>query len=350
MNEVVLHKNLNLLKALTAVFGPTGVEEAIRSALQSRLQHPAVQFRTDSIGNLVAYIPGTGANRRKLLFSAHMDTIGFIITEVTKEGFLRFAPLGGFVAADLARAKVLLYPYGKKQPVYGVIVPSEQKESKQFTLDDLYIDIGAADKASAEALLNPGDCGVYCGEFFVQGGRVFSNYLDNRSGCAALVAALGALEGKQPYHDVYLAFTAQEEIGMRGAKTVAFDLNVDYAFAVDVTCTGDQPGSDSTASAQLGKGAALKLMDHSVLCNRQLLAQVQKIAEEGQIPWQMDIMKSGGTDAGSLQFTGGGIQVGGISIPCRYTHTPVECIDASDFNAVIKLIYSLMEGEFTRCS
>ncbi len=336
-----------LLERLHRLPGPSGQEDCIRAELQRLTAWGGNTARTDALGNLIVSCPGTGEHKRTLLFSAHMDTVGLMVTEITDEGFLRFAPLGGLLPADLARAQVVFCDPAGQERARGVVVPAEEKESKSFTLDDLYLDIGAGSKSAAEALVQPGDCAVYAPVLFRQGQRIFATFLDNRAGCAALVAALNRFRNQPPYHDLYLVFSAQEEVGMRGARPAAFGLRADYGFGIDVTCTADQPGSDHSATAKLGGGAALKLMDHSVLCDRPLLHRMQQLAAEKGISCQTDIMKVGGTDAGAIQPVREGLPVGGISLPCRYTHSPVECIDQTDFQAVVDLIQALAESEWT---
>ncbi len=335
---------LPLLEALLAPIAPSGCEEGMVSRLTAALTHPANTLHRDALGNLIVHRPGCGVNKKALLFTAHMDSIGLMVTEITEQGFLRFVPLGGFVACDLARS-VVVFPQKGAEPLRGIVVPDEKKESKLFTLEELSIDIGATSREEAQTLVQVGDCCTYAPTCFTQGNRLFATYLDNRSGCAALLAALQALGERTPYNDLYLAFTAQEEVGVRGARTVAYPLPVDYAIAVDVTCTCDQPGSDHTATALLGKGAALKLRDGRTLCNRPLTQAVERLATANAIPWQTDILQAGSTDAGALQFTRDGLPVTGISIPCRYTHTPVECIDLRDFDAVVALLTTLTESE-----
>ena len=132
-------------------------------------------------------------------------------------------------------------------------------------------------------------------------------------------------------------FTSQEEVGLRGAKTAAYGIDPDYGIAVDVTGTDDETGSKHTASSKLGGGAAIKVMDSSVICHPSVVAKLEELAKAGQIPYQKDILRFGGTDAGAIHTAGAGVPTGGISVPCRYVHTPVECVDLADVRACAEL-------------
>lgn len=331
-------QRLAQLQQLTQTFGPSGSEEDIRALLKKLAVPYADSLTVDSLGNLIAFKQGTGAGqRKKLLFSAHMDSVGVLVTHITKEGYVKFSPLGGLVAADLSRQTVVF-----QSGLRGVISVPEDKEEKTFRLDDLYLDIGANSKEEAEKLVHLGDPAVFAPTFYVQGERVFANYLDNRAGCLAL---LEVLEQAKSVHDLYFLFSVQEEVGLRGGKTGAYGVNPHYGIAVDVTCTDDLPGATHTSTAKLGGGAAIKLLDHSVLCTPQVYEHLDALAKENNIPAQRDIMAFGGTDAGAIAVTRGGVKTGGVSVPCRYTHAPVECMDWKDYEASVTLLTTLAESE-----
>ena len=162
-----------------------------------------------------------------------------------------------------------------------------------------------------------------------------SPYLDDRLACAVLLCALERIE--RPTCDLYLVFTVQEEVGLRGAKTAAWQVEPEVGIAVDVTDVDDTPGSERCGTTRLGKGAAVKVMDSSIICHPEVVARLEELARREEIPFQRDIMRGGGTDAGAIHTTRLGVRTGGISIPCRYIHTPTETASLQDAAACVRL-------------
>ena len=189
-----------------------------------------------------------------------------------------------------------------------------------------------------------GDTAAFAGALSGNGNRIMGPYLDNRAGCAVLLEAMQ--QTQHPAKDLYYVFTTQEEVGMRGAKPAAWAVDPEYALAVDVTCPDDQPGALHEATTKIGGGAAIKIMDHSVLCHRDVVAKLRQLADEKDIPAQDDLLKVGGTDAGVIHVSRGGVRTGGVSIPCRYTHSQTELIDLADLEACVKLVQAFCESEF----
>jgi endoglucanase len=167
-------------------------------------------------------------------------------------------------------------------------------------------------------------------------GRVISPYLDNRVSCLVLLMAMEKLGTVD--NDLYFVFTAQEEVGIRGAKTAAWAIDPDYGIAVDVTASDDEPGSKHLVSSVFGGGAAVKVMDSSVICHPQMVDKLMSLAEEKGIKAQRDVIRAGGTDAGAIHLTRAGVYTGGISIPCRYIHTPTEMVERTDVEACVRLV------------
>lgn len=328
-------EQLAILRQLTEIFGPSGCEGRIAAKIEGLARPYADEITRDSMGNLIVHKKGKG---KKLMFSAHMDSIGVMVTQITDQGYLKFSQIGGFVASDLSRVQVVF-----ENGTRGVIGVPEDKEDKAFKREELYIDIGASGAAEAKKLVKPGDCAVYTSTFFRQGDRIFANYLDNRAGCLVLLDALTRVNNSG--NDLYFVFSAQEEVGLRGAKTAAYAIAPDYGIGVDVTGTDDLPGACHASTCKLDGGAAIKLMDRSVLCSPQVYGLLQKLAEERGIPAQEDILSFGGTDAGAILPTRSGVLAGGISVPCRYTHAPIECITWNDLQASVDLVVALAESE-----
>ncbi len=316
-----------LIQTLNAAHGPSGDEGGVREVI-ARLAAPfADEVKTDTLGNLIVRKKGTGP---KVMFAAHMDSIGFVVTHIEKAGFLRVGRLGGISPKEAAYTPVKF-----KNGVRGVFVPEEKADFGKLKLDECYVDIGAPNEEKAKKMVQVGDTAVYDSPSFVNGGKVVSPYLDNRVSCAILLLTLERIENSA--NDLYFVFTAQEEVGLRGGKTAAWAVDPDYGIAVDVTDVDDTPGSEKSGTVQLGKGAAIKVMDSSVICHPEIVAKLDTLAQEQGIAAQRDILRAGGTDAGAIHLTRMGVRAGGISVPCRYIHTPVEMADLEDAENCVKL-------------
>ena len=213
-----------LLEQLNAAHGPAGDEGGIREVIERLARPYADEITTDPMGSLIVRKKGTGP---KVMFAAHMDSIGFIVTHIEKEGFLRVGRLGG-----ISPSEAVYTPVRFKNGVQGVFVPEEKADSEKLKLDECYLDIGAKDEAEAKSMVQVGDTAVYNTPLYRNGSKVVSPYMDNRIACAVLLAALAQMSA--PANDLYFVFTVQEEVGLRGAKTAAWSVDPDYGVAVDV--------------------------------------------------------------------------------------------------------------------
>ena len=324
---------LEILEALNQTHGPSGDEGGVREKIAELARPFADEVTADTLGSLIVRKKGDGP---RVMLAAHMDSIGFIVTHIEKEGFLRVGKLGGISPKEAAYASVRF-----KNGVRGVFVPEEKAEFGRLKLDECFLDIGAKDEADAKKLVQVGDTCVYDGPIRVQGSRVTGPYLDDRIACAVLLCALERIE--KPACDLYLVFTVQEEVGLRGARTAAWWVEPDAGIAVDVTDVDDTPGSERCGTTRLGGGAGIKVMDSSVICHPQVVARLEELAKTGDIPAQRDIMRGGGTDAGALHTTRLGVKTGGVSIPCRYIHTPAETASLQDAEACVQLLTAFVE-------
>lgn len=314
---------MELLKKLTECCAPSGCEKEITDILREAVADFSDEVYTDAMGNLIAHKKGS---KKKIMFAAHCDEIGIVVTFIDKEGFLRFSDVGGLYTKYLAGRRVRF-----ANGTIGVI-GTEPKNDKN-ALSKMYIDIGASNKEEAEKIVSVGDMACFTGEFTEQNGMIVSKALDNRVGCCILAEALKEIETD---NDIYMVFTSQEEVGLRGARTAAYGINPDYAIAVDVTDTGDTPEADKI-SVKLGGGAAIKVMDYSVICNVEVRSKLTELAKENGIKYQLEIMTDGGTDAGVMQYARSGVKTGGISVPTRYIHSPSEVVSKSDVEACTRL-------------
>lgn len=323
-----------ILCMLDSAHGPSGDEGDIRAVIHQLASPWADEITADVMGNLVARKKGSGP---KVMFAAHMDSIGFIVTHIEKEGFLRVGKLGGISPKD-----VMNTPVRFKNGVRGVLVAEEKAEDK-LKLEDCYLDIGARDEEQARSLVQVGDTAVYDTAVTEVNGRVISPYLDDRIACAILLKAMEQVGPCE--NDLYFVFTVQEEVGTRGAKTAAWSVDPDYGIAVDVTDVDDTPGSGKYGTCKLGRGAAVKVMDSSVICQPEVVKALEQCAQDKGIAVQRDIIRAGGTDAGPIHVNRTGVRTGGISIPCRYIHTPTEMADLSDVQSCVDLTVAFAQAK-----
>ncbi len=316
---------LELLKKLSETSGVSGNEENIAKIVREELSGHADEIFTDNLGNLIVHKKGSG---KKLMFSAHMDEIGLMATYIEDNRFVRFAPVGG-VGINTILGKTVTFANGTR----GVVAYESAIDiKKELDFKKLYIDVfsdGGAEKVAV------GDMAVIDGEFMQNGNFVTGRALDNRIGVCVLAEAVKAVESSD--FDLYFVFSSQEEIGLRGARTAAFEINPDYAVSVDVTDTGDTPNCPKN-SVVLGKGAAVKIMDKSVICHPKVRRALQKCAASLGMSVQSEVLSYGGTDAGSIHMTGDGVATGALSVPLRYMHTAVETAAVSDIEDCIKLV------------
>lgn len=325
---------MDILKTLTTInacHGPSGDESGVADAIESLARPYADDIRRDVMGNLIVHKKGSGP---RVMFAAHMDSIGFIVSFVEEDGKLRFGRLGG-----LDPYACIYTPVRFKNGVEGVIAADEDADEKKLTLNDLYIDIGAKNREDAEKQVKLGDTAVYNAPALLLGDRISSPYLDNRICCVSLLMALEGLKGTK--NDVYFVFTVQEELGLRGAGPATYGIDPKYGIAVDIT-VGDEK---KVGNCKLGDGAAIKVMDRSVICHPQMVKRLEALAKEKNIPATLDVLRAGGTDAGAIHTTRGGVYTGGISVPCRYTHSPVEMVEKKDVEATAELIRAFAEAD-----
>lgn len=326
---------LELIQTLNAAHGPSGDEGGIRERLAELARPLADEISTDTMGNLIVRKLGSGP---RVMLCAHMDSIGFIVTHVEENGFLRVGRLGGISPKEAAYTPVRF-----AGGVRGVIVPEEKADFGKLKLDECYVDIGAKDRETALKTVAVGDTLIYDSPCFTNQGKVVSPYLDNRISCAILLKVLEEMELCP--NDLYVVFTVQEEVGLRGAKPAAWAVDPDYAVVVDVTDVDDTPGSEKCGTVRLGKGPAIKIMDSSVICHPDMIQKLESQAKALDMPTQRDIMRAGGTDAGVMHTTRIGVRTGGVSVPCRYIHTPVEMADLQDARDCAKLLCAFVQSK-----
>jgi len=323
-----------LIKKLTETYGPSGREEHIREVIKEEIEGLADEVRVDVMGNLIALKRGSG-DGLKVMLAAHMDEIGIIVTHVDEKGFLRFARLGGVHPLALVGGRAVFA--NGTVGTFGLEKrgPSEQNKIPGF--DKLYLDVGATDKESAP--VGVGDIACFQRPFVAQGDRLMAKGFDDRIGCAVLIQVMRDLETSP--HNVYFVFSVQEEVGLRGAITSAYGIQPDLGISVDVTRTGDTPEA-YTMAVSLGGGPAVKVKDGGMLAHPAVKDLLIETAEESGIPYQLEVLAGGSTDAMAIQVSREGVPAGCLSIPCRYVHTPSEMVDHNDVLNAVKLFVALL--------
>ena len=325
---------MNTLTDLVSAFGPSGCEGEISQVIEGLARPYVDEISRDVMGNLICRKKGSGP---RVMFSAHMDSIGMVATHINEKGFVHVGPIGGVNAA-----RALYAPVRFQNGTKGLVCTAADADLSKLKASDLVIDIGAKDGEEAEKLVQVGDIAVYDTPTRTACGRVLSPYMDDRIACLVLLMVMEQLG--ETGNDLYFVFSAQEEVGCRGAKTAAWAIDPDFGIAVDVCGTDDVPGAKHTVTALCGKGAAVNVMDRSVICHPEMVKRLTGLAEEHAIPVQKSVSRVGGTDAGPIHQTRAGVYTGGISIPCRYIHTPTELVDLGDVQACADLA-----AAFARC-
>lgn len=329
--------DMKLLKKLTQVNSPSGNEAAVRELIEEEIKDYCDEITTDALGNLIAHKKGIGS---RVMFAAHMDEIGVIAAFIDEKGFIRFSAVGGLYVKNMVNLKVQF-----ENGTVGVIGSEEESFDKKADIKKLYIDIGAKNREEAEEKVRIGDTAVFIGGYYRSGDTVISKALDNRAGCYILIEAIKKI--KSASNDLYFVFTTQEEVGLRGAKTASFGIEPDFAVAVDVTDTGDTPEAPCMA-VNMGGGAAIKVMDRSVMCDSDVRTHMIETAKANKIPYQLEIMTDGGTDAGAIHLSRSGVKTGGISVPTRYIHSPSEMASIGDINSCIALTAALAISDWDK--
>jgi endoglucanase len=320
----------DLIKRITEQYGPSGCEEKVAELIKTEIEPFVDKIETDKMGSLIATKKGDGAG---VMLAAHMDEIGVIVTHIDKKGFLRFSNVGGIPVSRLVALRVLF-----RDGLIGVI----DQEKNGNSLDKLFIDIGVTSKEEAEEKVSIGDFAVFRQDFVDLGKRVVSKAMDDRIGCVILIETAKRL--KDSPNQVYFVFTVQEEVGCRGAGTSAYAIDPDLGIAVDVTRTGDMPEAH-TMEVALGNGAAIKVKDSNVIANPKVRSFLVEVAKEYDIPYQLEVLESGGTDAGPIQQSRGGVLSGVVSIPTRHLHSPSEMVDMDDVEACVRLLTSALSKD-----
>jgi len=329
-----------LVKKLTEAFGPSGREDGIRKLILEEIDNYVDGYKVDKVGNILAW---KGQGEKKILLDAHMDEIGVVVTNIDKNGFLRIEPIGGVSPYTIFEKRIRFEKTTGIVGMEGETIDDIKKNLSKLSFDKLYVDIGVKNKEEAEKLVPIGSFGVYDSYFTEVGGRYVSKSMDDRIGCAVIIEVLKKV--KNPKITLFASFSVQEEVGLVGASVVAYDVMPDEAIAVDVTDSADTPKAIKRHPMVLGKGPAIKVVDKASISDRNILERLVNTSEKKGIPYQMEVLIFGGTNAAVLQRTRYGIPSATVSIPTRYIHTPSEMVEPSDVEKTIDLLVSYLEGK-----
>jgi endoglucanase len=341
---------LEYLRELVALTGPSGTEQDVIQAI-ARLARPlADTIELDALGNLIVVRQAADAQARRCVLAAHMDEIGFRVRAIEPDGFLRFEKVGGSDNRVLLGQRVWVRANdGRILGVIGTPSVHLQKEPDRAVVPahtSLYIDIGARDTEQAVGMgVKLGDAVGFIGELAELGrgsGRYTAHALDDRMGCAVLLALLARFAEQRPPATITAVFTVQEEVGLRGAQAAIKGQQADVGLAVDTTACDDVP-EFGTNALRLGAGPTIKIMDFSLQAHPAVRRGLEQAADRASLPVQQEILSGIGTDAGALQFGGHGIPAGVVSLGTRYTHSPVEVFDAADLDAAVTLFQHFIE-------
>jgi endoglucanase len=324
-----------LIQKLVETPSPSGYEAQIRSVVQAEIEPFTDAMHVDALGNLIAQKGQGGADGIKIMLAAHIDEIGVMVTHVDENGFVRFTTLGGVRPFTCVGGRVRFL-----NGATGVIYMEPLDDmTKVPAIDQLYIDLGLS--GSQDAPVRIGDVAAFDRPFMDLGDRLVAKSMDDRIGAAVLIETLRQI--KNTPHQLFFVFSAQEEVGVRGATTAAFGINPDLGLAVDVTGTGDTPRRTNVRmQVSLGKGPAIKVRDGGMLADRRVVDWMVRGAEKLNLPYQMEILEGGSTDARAMQLTQAGVPAGCLSIPCRYIHSPSEMVDYQDVQQAVQLLVELL--------
>lgn len=333
-----MNATVKLVKELAAEYGPSGGEETVRKVIKRKIKPYVDQVKIDKFGNLLAHQKGKGPH---IIVFSHMDEIGLMVKKVEDNGLIRFSPIGGIEPETLLAQQVHIV--GEKGIVHGVISAEELQEGKTFEtfplIEDMYIDIGVNDAKKVKRM------GIIIGNYVVPR-RAFATLgteniisgkaMDNRVGCAATI--LLAKKMKRRKRNITYAFTVQEEMGLYGAKTSAYELDVDFGIVVDATVSADFEDE----GVALSKGPVLTYKDEEFIADHALMDKIEKLLKKKRIKYQREVSDIGTTDALAISLSKGGVSTLVVSIPVRNIHSTISIADTNDLEDVVKLLEAVV--------
>lgn len=339
-----------LLKPLSELNGVSGFENQVAAWIEKTVRPLVDEIRYDGLGSILAIKKGTNPHLNFML-AAHMDEVGFLVAQIEESGMLRLSPVGGWWGHVLLAQVVTITTHQGKtfsgvigaKPPHGM---SAEARNKVQEIKDMFVDLGLTSKKEVEAL------GIRIGDMVTP--KLETRWLndtdvilgkawDDRASCAVVIETLKRLQNISHEATITAAFTVQEEVGLRGAKTATYVAKPDVGFAIDVTMSNDLPGLPKQ-DTRLGKGVALTVMDATSIAHRGLFMDVEKTAESLKIPYTYDLMTAGGTDAGEMHKAFTGVMAMTLSIPCRYFHSHTSLVHLQDLEATTRLLVGYLSS------
>ena len=327
----------SFIQKLVECSAPSGFEKPVRDIILNEVQSYADSWRIDPLGNLIMQKGQKTAQGKRILLAAHMDEIGIMASFIDENGFIRFTNIGGVFPINCVNGRVRFL-----NGVPGVIGMEKLEKPGVPELSQLYIDVGATSRKDCPIKI--GDPAVFERPMVDFGDRLVSKAMDDRISVAVLAEVLK--KTSETPHEIFFVFSVQEELGTRGAMTAAYDIDPEIGISVDVTRTGDTPRGVKM-EVSLGKGPAIKIRDSGMISDPRLVRALVSTAESASLPYQLEVLEAGTTDARAIQVTRAGVPSGCISIPCRYVHSPSEMVSYSDVLNSVSLLAEFISRPVT---
>jgi len=340
--------NMEMLKKITGVPGVSGHEDKVRETIK-KLMAGKAEISTDKLGSVICKKEGD-PDGPKVMISGHMDEIGFMVKTIDEKGFLFFTPLGGWWNQVMLAQRVIVMT--NNGPIEGIIgskpphVLDAEEKKKPVEIKKMFIDVGTKNKEETEKLgIKPGDPVIPHSDFveMANGDSLMTKAWDDRVGCALFMQVIEELNRKKHPNVIYGVGSVQEEVGLRGAQTSSQLIEPDIGFALEVGIAGDMPGmTEQQAQEKLGEGPVVFMLDRSLIPNTRLRDFVIETAREKEIPYQVDFMEGGGTDAGKIHLVGSGVPSLVLAVPARYIHSHYSIISKKDYENTLKLLVEVI--------
>jgi len=344
-----MDKSESLLAELTDAYGPPGHEGEITKLFEKHVKDMAT-VEYDKMGSIIASKQGS-AEKPRVMVVGHCDEIGFMVSEITKKGFIKFIPLGGWWGHVALAQRVMVL--GKKGPIPGVIgstpphILKQEARKKVLDITDMYIDVGVRGKydISGKLGIRVGDVIVPDSKFAVMANKemYMAKAIDNRYGCAVAIEVMWKLAKAKHPNTLYSVGTVQEEVGCRGAGTVAWQVDPDLAIVVDTGIARDTPGIHGDPVEKLGEGVSILMLDGSMIPNTRFKNYVTDVADKLKLKYHLTTMRMGGTDGSRIHMSRTGVPSIVIGAPVRYIHGHNAILCRKDYDASIKLITELVK-------
>lgn len=333
---------IELLKELCLINGISGDEEKVRDYIIEQIKD-FCEYEIDNLGSIIAFKKGAKTPDKRIMVSAHMDEVGFIVNYINDDGSLEFTSVGGVDPSVVMGKRVSV---GEKE-INGVVGSaavhniSKSDREKAPKLSSLCVDIGAKSREEASKLVRLGDSVYFESEFLRHGdNKIMSKAIDDRFGCAVMIKLLQS----ELEYDTYFTFVVQEEIGLRGARAAAYTVNPDVAVVIEATTASDIPSAEGEKKVcLLGNGPVVSFMDRATIYSKELYDLAFDTANKINVKCQTKTMIAGGNDAGAIHTSGGGVKTIAVSLPCRYIHSPSSVADVRDIEDSYRLIEEIIK-------